>query len=189
MVRYRSISEKILLPYLHFVILQKLPVLVRERLLFVVLLLLSDIVDYHLLVSYRVGESSKLFRPAVKTGEMRILLQPGTGHRLNRLDKPSYRQQGGQFDKKMYMVRHPAYTQQFDISILAHTMDERVQLLLVLLVDSAFSAISANDNVIVKLCVAHSFVFFVAGDNAVIVGLLCYKVADAITSHFRARLP
>ena len=51
MVRYRSISEKILLPYLHFVILQKLPVLVRERLLFVVLLLLSDIVDYHLLVS------------------------------------------------------------------------------------------------------------------------------------------
>ena len=99
MVRYRSISEKILLPYLHFVILQKLPVLVRERLLFVVLLLLSDIVDYHLLVSYRVGESSKLFRPAVKTGKMRILLQPSTGYRFDRLDKPSYGQQGGQVDK------------------------------------------------------------------------------------------
>lgn len=180
MVRYRSINKKILLPYLHLVLLKKLPVLVWERLLFVVLLLLSDIVDYHLLVSYRVGKSSKLFRPAVKTGEMRILLQPGTGHRFYRLDKPSYGQQGGQFDKKMHMFRHPAYSQQFDISILAHTMNERVQLPLVFLVDSAFSAICADDNVVVKLCVTHSFAFFVAGDNAVIVGLLCCKVADAI---------
>ena len=99
MVRYRSINKKILLPYLYLVILQKLSVLVSERLLFVMLFLLSDAVDNHLLISYRVGESSKLLRPAVKTGKMRILLQPSTGHRLNRLDKPSYGQQGGQFDK------------------------------------------------------------------------------------------
>lgn len=78
------------------------------------------------------------------------------------------------------MFGHSAYAQQFDISILAHTMDKGVQLTLMFLIDSAFSAICADNNVIVKLCVTHSFVFFVAGDNAVIVGLLCCKVADAI---------
>lgn len=83
----QSVLEKVLLPDGNPIFRQEFPILLRKRLLTMMLFLLGDISNYHILISKIVGKSSILLRPSVKKREISVGLEPLAGGNLELLDK------------------------------------------------------------------------------------------------------
>ncbi len=156
----QSVLEKVLLPDGNPVLCQEFPVLFRKRLLTMMLLLLGNIADYHVLISKIVGKSSILLRPSVKKRKVRVGLEPLAGGNLEFLDKFGHGQGCWQGYKKVYMVGHASDAVKVAVLVVNEPKDIGVKLALVILHYGGNAAMGAEDNMIRCLCVAHGYLFF-----------------------------
>ena len=149
----QSVLEKVLFPDGNPVLRQELPVLFRKRLLTMMLLLLGNIADYHVLISKIVGKSSILLRPSVKKRKVRVGLEPLAGGNLEFLDKFGHSQGCWQGYKKVYMVGHASDAVKVAVLVVNEPKDIGVKLALVILITFGHEVNEYNAKRIIQLTI------------------------------------
>ena len=122
----------------------------------VMLLLSGYIPRYHFAVAHTVCESRVLFGPSVKGWEIRVGFHPFACGHFEVLHEIGHSQCGWERDENMHVVWHTTDTIQLSSDVVDEAKDIRIELALVFYTDGVLTSVSAENDMVQSLCIAHT---------------------------------